>query len=163
MQLQTYNLLYQNTVITYEILRTMPNEFISKDFLYSLVIIAHDIWKLKGYDTNLLENNDKNDLNYSIKFANINKQGILSGCIYIDVNKSGQNMYFKLIPAISNFSNEYAITNHDNNTSPFIMTIKIMIIQLLDQSKYLSIYGNSRSYHIILNYLLTFYRYIFTI
>lgn len=73
-------------------LLSMPNEFILEGILSRIVIIKNDISKCKGYRVNLSKTNNKNDLYHAIKSAGINKSAILSGCIFINVNRSRQNL-----------------------------------------------------------------------
>ncbi len=110
--LQTNNPLYQNVIINHDILSSMLDEFIPGDDSSRVVIIENDISKREGYGVDLSKNNDENDLHYAIGSAGINELGILSSCIYIDVNESRQNPYLKLISAIYNLSND---STPDNN------------------------------------------------
>ncbi len=86
--LQINNLLYQNAIIKHNILSSIMDEFILRGISSSVIIIENNSSKRKGYKTNLVKNNDENDLYHAIRSANSNELGILSGCIYIDVNKS---------------------------------------------------------------------------
>ncbi len=106
--LQINNPLYQNVIINHDILLGMPDEFISKDILSRIVIMENDISKRKGYGIDLSKNNDENDLHHAIGFTGINKLGILSSCIYTNINESRQNLYLKLISAIHNLLNDSA-------------------------------------------------------
>ncbi len=74
----------------------------------------------EGYGANLAENNEENNLHHAIGSAGINESGILSGCIYTDVNESRQNLYLKLIFAIHNLSNDNGAEDHKNKTRPII-------------------------------------------
>lgn len=74
----------------------------------------------KDYETNLVENNNKNDLYHAIGATGINELGILSGYIYTNINKSKQNPYLKLIFAIHNLFDNYAAEDHNNNPRPVI-------------------------------------------
>lgn len=65
----------------------MPNEFISKSISSRIIIIENDSFECKSYRINLVENNNKNNLYYTIRFVDINKLEILSSCIYININK----------------------------------------------------------------------------
>ncbi len=103
----------------------MPDEFISKGISSRVVIMENDISKREGYGVDLSKNNNKNDLHHAIGSASINESGILSGCIYIDVNESRQNPYMKLIFAIHNLLNDSALDDnsvegHSVNPSPVI-------------------------------------------
>ncbi len=123
--LQTNNSLYRNVVINHDILSGMPHEFIPEGISFRVVIMENDISKRKGYGVDLSKNNDENDLHHVIGFAGINKSGILSGCIYTNVNKSRQNPYLKLISAIHNLSNDSApndnsVKDHSVDSPPVI-------------------------------------------
>ncbi len=93
--LQIHNPLYQNIVINHDSLLFILNEFISKGILLRVIVIENNSIKCKGYEANLAENNEKNNLYYTIRFVGINKSRILSSYIYINVNESKQNLYLK--------------------------------------------------------------------
>lgn len=80
------------------------------------------LWRFEreGYGANLAENNEENDLHHAIGSAGINESGILSGCIYTDVNESRQNPYLKLISAIHNLSDDNAAEDHNDEPRPVI-------------------------------------------
>ena len=95
----------------------MPDEYIPKGISSRVVIMENDSSERKGYEADLVENNDKNDLYHAI---GINKSRILSGYIYIDVNKSRQNLYLKLISAIHNLSDDNVVEDHNDDLKPVI-------------------------------------------
>ena len=72
------------------------------------------------YVANLAKNNEENDLHHAIGSAGINESGILSSCIYIDVNKFKQNPYLKLISTIHKLFDDNDIEDHNNKTKPII-------------------------------------------
>lgn len=53
--------------------------------------MKNDSSKHKGYKADLVENKDENNLHSAIGAVDINKLGILSSCIYTNVNESRQN------------------------------------------------------------------------
>ncbi len=71
----------------------MPNEFISKGISSRVIVMENDSSKCKGYEVNIADNNKKNSLHHTIGSIDINKLGILSSYIYMDVNESRQNLY----------------------------------------------------------------------
>ena len=85
--LYTHNPLYRDIIINYDMLANMSHEFILEDISYSVVTMDNDISEQEGYNASLAENNDKNDLYFTINFAKNNHSGILCGCIYIDGNE----------------------------------------------------------------------------
>lgn len=85
-----------------------------------IVVIENNSSKRKGYEADLVENNYENDLDYAIRAVGINELGILSNCIYTDVNKSRQNLYLKLIFAIQNLFDDNAAEDHNNYLGPLI-------------------------------------------
>ncbi len=85
---QTNNPLYRNVVINHDMLSGMPHEFIPEDISSRVVIMENDISKREGYGVDLSKNNDENDLHHIIGSIGINESGILSACIYTDVNES---------------------------------------------------------------------------
>ena len=95
-------------------------EFIFESILSRVVVLENDSFKCKGYKADLEENNNENDLHYFIQVVSINESGILSGYISIDVNKSRQNPYLKLIFAIHNFFDNNAMENYNDNLRPII-------------------------------------------
>lgn len=99
---QEYNLLYYDIFINSNMLESMPNEFIPKEILSRIVIINQDSGEYKRYKANLDINNNKNNLQYALGMVEIEDLGLLSGYIYTDINKAGQNSYIKLISAINN-------------------------------------------------------------
>ncbi len=90
----------------------MPDQFISEDILSREVIIENNISERKDYGIDLSKNNNENDLHHAIGSESINELGILSGCIYTDVNESRQNPYHKSISAIHNLYNDSALDNN---------------------------------------------------
>ncbi len=101
------------------------DEFILESISSRVVIMENDISEREGYEVDLSKNNDENNLHYTIGSAGINESGILSGCIYTDVNESEQNPYLKLISAIHNLSNDSAsddngVEDHSVDPPPVI-------------------------------------------
>ena len=92
----------------------MLDEYIFKGILLKVVIMENSNSEHKGYGADLVENNDENDLHHAIKAAGINELGILSRCIYIDINESRPNLYLKLISAIHNLSDDNVTKDHNN-------------------------------------------------
>lgn len=66
----------------------MQYKFIFKSILLKVVIIKNNSFKCKSYKANFVENNNKNNIYYTIEFENIHEFKILSKCIYINFNKS---------------------------------------------------------------------------
>lgn len=75
-------------IINHNILLFILDEFIFEGILSKSVLIENYRSEYKGYGANLIENNDKNDLYYTIKAIDINDLEILNVCIYININKS---------------------------------------------------------------------------
>lgn len=88
-------MLYENIVINYDLSSSIPNEFIFKSISFRVIVIKNNSSEYKGYRANLAENNKENDLHHTIKSININKLGILSSYVYININESRQNLYSK--------------------------------------------------------------------
>lgn len=101
-------------------LLSIPDEFISKDISSRVDIKKDDSSERKSYKTNLVKNNEKNNLYHTIGSAGINESRILSSCIYIDVNKFKQNLYLKLISAIYNISDDNIAEDYNNEPRPVI-------------------------------------------
>ncbi|MCJ1349551.1 hypothetical protein MMC31_007792 [Peltigera leucophlebia] len=114
------NPLYQDVVINYKTLLSIPAEFIPKGISSRIVVIENDSSERKGYGADLVENNDENDLHHAIEAAGINESGILSACIYTDVNESRQNPYLKLISAIHNLFDDNDAEHHNDDSRPVI-------------------------------------------
>lgn len=74
----------RNIVINYDILFFILDEFISWSISYKVVIIKDNSVKYKYVETYFAENNNKNNLYYTIEFTKMNKLRSLNGCIYID-------------------------------------------------------------------------------
>lgn len=98
----------------------MLDEFVSKSISSRVVIIEDDCSERKNYGRNLAENNEENNLHSTIGSAGMNESGILSGCIYTDVNKSRQNLYLMLIFVIHNLLNDNVIEDHNDKPRPVI-------------------------------------------
>lgn len=96
-------------------LLSILDEYIPEGILSKIVIMENNNPERKDYKTDLVENNNENNLHYTIRAAGINESRILSGYIYIKNNKSKQNLYLKLIFIIYNLSDNNAIKNHNNN------------------------------------------------
>ncbi len=111
----------------------MPDEFIPEGISSRVVIIENDVSKRKGCGVDLSKNNDENDLHHVIGSAGINESGILSSCIYTNVNKSRQNPYLKLISAIHNFSNDSA--PDDNGVEDHSIDLPLVITYNLQGDK----------------------------
>lgn len=100
--LQEHNSLYRDIFINHDMLESMPDEFIPEGISSRVVIINQDSGEREGYGANLDTNNDENNLQHALGTAGIENTGLLSGCIYTDVNEARQNPYMKLISAINN-------------------------------------------------------------
>ncbi|MCJ1347504.1 hypothetical protein MMC31_005729 [Peltigera leucophlebia] len=100
--LQQNNPHYHDVVINHTMLETMPNEFIPEGISSRIVTMDQDHTEREGYAANLSPHNDENDLHHAVHDAGLDHTGLLSGCIYMDVNESRQNPYLKLISAINN-------------------------------------------------------------
>ena len=86
--LQENNLLNCNIVINHDMLESMPDKFIFKKISSRIVIKNQDSEKRKGYGANLDTNNDENNLQHALGTAGIEDSGLLSGCIYTNVNEA---------------------------------------------------------------------------
>lgn len=69
-------------------LLSILDKFILDSISLRVLDIEDDSSQYKSYEANLVTNNDKNNLHYTIEVAGINELGILSGYIYTDFNKS---------------------------------------------------------------------------
>ncbi len=94
----------------------ISNKFILEGISSRVIVIKNNSSKRKGYGANLAKNNEKNNLHHIIETVGINELGILSGCIYIDVNESKENLYLKLIFAIYNLSDDNGVEDHNDKT-----------------------------------------------
>lgn len=91
--LQEYNLLYCDIVINYNMLKSMLDDFFHKKTLFTVIILNQDSTKYEKYRANFDNNNNKKELEYMLKMAEIKNIGFLHSYIYIDVNKARQNLY----------------------------------------------------------------------
>ncbi len=64
----------------------MSNKFIPEGISLGVIIIENNSSERKRYEANLTKNNEVNNLYHVIGTTSINKLGILSGCIYTDIN-----------------------------------------------------------------------------
>lgn len=80
----------------------MSDKFISEGILSRVVLMNQDSKKRKRFVTDLNTRNDKNDLYYVFKTAEIENIDLSSSCIYTDINETRQNLSLKLIFAINN-------------------------------------------------------------
>ncbi len=101
-------------------LLSMPDEFILEGISSRVIVMEDDSSERKGYEVNLVENNEENDLYHAIRSIGINESGILSSCIYTNINESKQNPYFKLISTIHNLFHDYVAEDHNNKLMPVI-------------------------------------------
>lgn len=69
-------------------LLSISNEFIPESISSRVIIIENNSFECKDYMANLVENNEENNLYHVIEYIGINEFGILSVCIYTNVNKS---------------------------------------------------------------------------
>lgn len=81
----------------------MLDECIPKEISSRIVIVNQDSRECERYKVNLNTNSNENNLQPALETAEIENTGLLSGYIYIDVNKARQNLYMKLISAITIF------------------------------------------------------------
>lgn len=88
--------------MNYNILESILDQFIPKTILFKVVIINQDSGGYKKYRPNFDTYNNKNNLQYMLAMAKIKDLGLLSDCIYTDVNKARQNLNIKLISIINN-------------------------------------------------------------
>ncbi len=116
-------------VIKYNMLETMPDEFIPEGISSRIVSMNQDSEESEGYAANLNTSNDENDLHYLLGTARIKNTGLSSGCIYTDVNEVRQNLYLKLISAIHNLQTTLStIENNDpinNDASQPMLTFNL--------------------------------------
>lgn len=99
--------------------------FIPEGISSKVVIMKNDISEHKGYRVDLSKNNNESDLHNVIGSTGINKSGILSSCIYINVDISGQNPCLKLISVTHNLSNDSSpndngVKDHSVDPPPII-------------------------------------------
>lgn len=66
----------------------MPHKFIHKGISFRVITMKNHISKQERFDASFVENNDKNDLYHVIDSVRNNDLGILTDCIYTDVNES---------------------------------------------------------------------------
>lgn len=118
--LQINNLLYWDITINHDILLSIPAEFISGGISLKVVSIKNNSSERKGYGVDLVKNNDENNLHYAIEATGIYEFGILSRCIFTNVNISRQNPYLKLIFAVHNLSDDNATEDYNNAPKPVI-------------------------------------------
>lgn len=121
----------------------MLDKFILKSTSLRIVIMENNSSKQKGYEVDLVENNDENNLYHAIGAISINKLTILSSCIYININKSNQYPYLKLISAIYNLSDDNFAENHNNNPR------LIISYNLCNDGKFLNNWDNPNFFPIV--------------
>lgn len=87
MWLQFQNLLYCNIIINYNMLASMPDQFVPDKIIFRIVTSNQDDSEYEKYSANLKINNNKNNFYYIIRSASINDSKIFNSYIYIDINK----------------------------------------------------------------------------
>lgn len=80
----------------------MSNKFIFKTILFRVIIINQKSGKDEKFRANLDNNNNENNLQYTLKMVKIKNSDFLNSYIYIDINKIRKNLYIKFILAINN-------------------------------------------------------------
>lgn len=83
-------------------LKIILDKFILEEILLTIFIINQDFIKSEIYKVDFSINNNENDLYYIIKTIRIYDKGFLKNYIYTNINMVKQNLYLKLISAISN-------------------------------------------------------------
>ncbi len=94
----------------------MLNEFISKGISSRVIVMDNNSSERKGYEANLANNNEENNLHHAIESAGLNKLGNFSSSIYRNINEFKQNVYLKLISAIHNLYKDNSVDDHNNET-----------------------------------------------
>lgn len=97
----------------------------------------------------MLKNNYKNNLYHTIDFAENKDLEMLNSYIYIDVNKSRENLYLELSFIIQNFLNKYNCINKK------IKILLIIIYNDYDYSKPINNWNNSDFFFLL--FLLFYY------
>lgn len=70
-----------------------------------------------GYKASFHSNNDKNNLYYTIKSVTLSNKSFLIIYIYTNINEARQNLYLKLLSAISNIQISLIIEKNTNHPS----------------------------------------------
>lgn len=100
------NLLYKDIVINFELTDTWEGEFVSAGISDRILQCDEDIQEREGYAADLDTDNFENDLHYAINNVEIGDSGLLSGCLYTDVDDTWEHPTMKLVSAITNHKNK---------------------------------------------------------
>lgn len=84
-------------------LKSKSNEFIPKNILSKNITINYNFEKYERYTIYFNINNNNNNWYYALGISGIKNIVLWSCCIYININKTRQNSYLKLISTINNF------------------------------------------------------------
>ena len=107
--------LYKDIVINLNFIDTWQEEFVLANGLSRVLEYDEDIQEREGYITDLEVGNFENNLYHAANNIRIGNSGLLSGCLYIDVNNTREHPTIKLVLAITSHKNR---SYNDNTNSP---------------------------------------------
>ncbi len=82
------------------------DEFVPRFVEDNIVLSLSDLSKYESYTYNLSEDNLENDIHAAISDYNELQSGLLSGCVFSDIDGTRHHPFLKLISAVNNFAND---------------------------------------------------------
>ncbi len=86
--LKQNNALYKNIKVNYILLDNWDDEFILTGIKSRVLQCDPNLDKREGYAAELGINNHENELYHAMSYVGLNDLGLLSGCLYIDIDDS---------------------------------------------------------------------------
>ena len=80
------NILYKNVIINHKEMANWEDEFVPRSIKDNIVLSPFDHSKHKDYMHNFSQDNLENDMHAAILDCNISQSGLLSGCVFSDID-----------------------------------------------------------------------------
>ncbi len=98
-------------------MNTWEGEFVPTNISSRVLQCDKDTKEKEGYVANLEIENFKNNLDHAVNNAEISDSGLLSGCLYTDVDDTQEHPPMKLVSAITNHKKK---SNNENANIPIL-------------------------------------------
>ncbi len=110
------NILYKDVIINHEEMANWEDEFVPKSVEDNIVLSPSDHSEYEGYTHDLSEDNLENDMHAVISDCNESQSGLLSGCVFSNIDRTHHHPVLNLISVVNNLAND-----NSEKTEPLIM------------------------------------------
>ncbi len=110
------NILYKDVIINLEEMANWEDEFVPRSIKDNIVLSPSNHSEHKGYTHDLSEDNLENDMHTTISDYNKSQSGLLSECIFSNIDGTHYHPILKLIFMVNNLTND-----NGEKTEPLII------------------------------------------